>query len=286
MLKSIKFTFALAAFFSLFLVGCVEDIKESQEETQKAVEEIYVAQSAFSAAYDNTDELAQQEDDLNGFNGGGVDSDDRSCASTSLELTPIVFFPATLTVDYGDNCPIGGHNLAGKVIATFDGYLFTEGQTMSIEFDGYVSDGNKVEGKYVASNLGKNSGGERMHRHEIQNGKLVSEANATFYYEGQTTSTMKEGQETNWITNGNEGLLDDVWEEEETGTYINSAGNTYVLKTLVPRKKLMTCEFPVSGVVEISGDALNNPIEIDFGDGTCDRKVTVTTGLLSFEMDL
>lgn len=265
------------------LSSCVKDVKENQEETQQAVEDIFLAQNNFKAGYDNMNDVASSEEDLNGY---ADDAEDRGCAVVSFETTSPGIFPAVLTLDFAGGCYYSGHNVSGALAATFDGFIFAEGKSMDIDFNAYVVDGYTLGGNYKLTNLGNNDNGQWQHNHTISNGSLTDPNGGKFTYVGDNTATMVEGQGTNWITDGLDGIMDDVWEEEGTATYVNAEGNQYTIVSLSPQRRPVNCEVPVSGMIEITSDNLNNPITVDFGDGTCDRKITVTVGILTFDMSI
>lgn len=273
--------FLLLAVFSLS--SCVKDIKENQEDTQQAVQDIFLAQNNFKAGYDNMNDVASAEEDLNGY---ANDAEDRGCAVVSFETTSPGIFPAVLTLDFSGGCYYSGHNVSGALAATFDGFIFAEGKSMDIDFNAYIVDGYTLGGNYKLTNLGNNSAGQWQHNHLISNGSLTDPNGGTFTYIGDNTATMVEGQGTNWITDGLDGIMDDVWEEEGTATYVNAEGSSYNIVSVSPQRRPVNCEVPVSGVIEITSDNLNNPVTVDFGDGTCDRKITVTVGILTFDMSI
>jgi len=279
-----KSAFPVFLFLTVFsFTSCVDDIKENQEETQQAVEDIFLAQKSFTDGFDNMNEKANEEEDLNGFNG---DADDRNCAAVTFKAHPDNFFPAVLTLEFPAGCTYNGHSVGGALSATFDGLLFATGKSMDVNFDAYTVDGYSLGGNYKLTNLGNNSSGQWQHEHKVSNGSLSDPNGGTFTYVGNTISTMVEGQNTNWLTNGLDGILDDVWEEDGTATYTNDQGTSYTIVTLSPLRRIAKCDFPVSGVSKITSANLNKPIEVDFGNGECDRKVTVTVGVLTFDMNL
>jgi len=279
----------LCVFATLIFISCddlnPQEIQEDQEEVSKAVSEISKAQQSFTDSYRVLDEAARQLDDLNGFT-GPIIAQNRGCDDIELSTDPMNTFPAVLVIDFGDNCNQNGHSFTGKMQASFDGPIFEEGKGMLLTFSDFTIDGLGMTGSYQVRNVGNNASGQFNSEHTIAAGKMTDLDGNEFKYSGLTTSTMIEGQDTDWASDGEAGLNDDVWEEEEDGIYINSEGVEYTITTTTPTRRLVACEIPVSGVIEFESETLSAPISIDFGDGTCDRKIKVSMGLLSFEMDI
>ena len=220
-----KITYAfLCIFVVLVFVSCEnlnpESIQEDQEEISKAVAEISEAQQSFSASFNTMNEAVRQMDDLNGFTGPLI-AQNRGCDNVELVLDPINTFPALVVMDFGDNCTQNGHSFTGKMEATFNGSLFEEGKGMMLTFTNYTVDGYGIQGIYEVRNQGNNANNQFNSEHTISAGMLTDQDGNEFSYSGVTTSTLIEGQETDWKTDGQAGLDDDVWQEEEDGVYVN-----------------------------------------------------------------
>ena len=269
---------------AISFASCVDEISNDQQEAREAAQDIFNAKSSFDNGFDNMNESAQQQGDLNGILDD--DADDRTCAGVSFSATPDVFFPALLTLDFGEGCDHKGHNISGKMVATFDGFLFEVNKSMAIDFQQYTVDGYSLNGEYKLTNLGNDANDQWTTRHDINNGSMTGPNGGMVSYMGTSTQTQIEGQGTNWFTNGLAGITDDVWLEVGSAVYVNALGISYELTTIEPQRKPVTCQYPVSGVVEITSANLSDVILVDFGNGQCDNKATVTYGLVSFEIYL
>lgn len=284
--------FPVVVFLLMALSSCQRDteaepIPINQSEAQEAanmIEASWSGRNAFASSYEQVDYQAQQEDNLNDFT---TTNDDQrppnSCAAVSFSTDPDNFWPAVLTLNYGQACVNElGQNLSGIITATFDGLLLTEGTNINVDFDAFSINTYAVDGAYSVRNEGLNAAGQRSFTHRIDNGILQQSGATILTYEAVENHLQTEGQATNFFTDGLSGILDDVFEETVVANGTGVLGNSFTISTVEPLVRPVFCSKPISGKLQYDFVIFDQPAILDFGNGTCDDFATVTIGTYSF----
>ena len=275
----------LAVGIILGLTACSKDKKADQEKAETVINDFMMAKTSFERAYTVMDESAQQEDGLNGFTGPDIASN-RNCGTVEFSVDQSQFFPAVLSIDYGDGCTLEDQRLSGKLSATFNGFLFEKDKSIELSFDLFAINDISVDGRYTLTNKGFDDKQQQIWEHEIQDGQLKGPHGFSIEYAANTSTTQIAGQDTHWWNAGIDGLTDDVWEVIQSATYINPFGDVFTVSTAIPIIKNVLCEWPISGAVIISGESLPHHVEVNFGENTCDNIATVAYGTVEFEIEL
>jgi hypothetical protein len=279
-----------AFFGSLLIIGCKKETSDklsTQEEEQVAVfsaESEVESQGAFDDVFDN----------VLGVNGelgiGGVGIFGRTTDGTRTEktdslpscaqitITPLLprVFPKTVVIDFGSGCTSHGHLRAGKITTVYTGPLSEPGRSATTTFDHYRIDSITVEGTHTISNTTTPGAIQRQFKTEISNAKL-SRANGD-YQEWNATRliTQIEGNGTLYPT-------DDIFRITGNSTGKTKRGNLLVSWTSEiqePLIKRFGCRWFSKGTIKTGRTGLpaNTPWVgiLDFGNGTCDNKATLT----------
>lgn len=280
-------TFLVLFVLLLFLTGvqsCNKTDVVDQEKAEELVIGLFKTTESFDNAFKTVNESAQKETELSGFTGEVASN--RSCGTVSFEADQVDFFPAVLRIDYGSGCNYEGRDYAGMIMATFDGFLFAVDKSFSIAFDEFSVDDYRLGGNYIMTNKGSNASGQWTTEHSIIDGRLINPQGANVSYGSTVSSAQVSGQDTYWWNAGLEGVLDDVWEEIHTATFVNSLAEVFNITTAEVLTKKISCKWPVSGISIIEGESLDGPLEINFGDGICDNNATVTYSGVTFDVTL
>lgn len=176
-----------------------------------------------------------------------------------------------LTVDFGTGCTDrNGDTRSGKIIVKRIGHYRDLGFLKIIELQNFHVNGNLIEGTRIVENMGLNENGHYYFSVTLRNGKVTTSDGAVMTRECTRTREWVAGAETR-----------NVWDDEylitgyATGT--NFKGFSYSRTIVEPLHVKIACRFIVSGVIEMKiGD--KEPVVIDYGDGECDNKVTITKG--------
>ncbi|GJM35621.1 MAG: hypothetical protein DHS20C18_46220 [Saprospiraceae bacterium] len=281
----------LLAFAAIFLLaGCSKEEKVSEEDriaTEKASQDYVLAENTFDEVFKLVDAEAKKQGDLNGFQSPDEGVDDRNdCPDVSLTFVDNTIFPATLALSFDDGCTApSGATVSGTIVAIFDGLLFSPGTTFSLRFIDFVHNGNTVNGDYILSNDGEDANGQWTFTATID-GELNTADGRTINYQSQRVSKMIEGNDTNFFTDGLNGIFDDVWSTTQESTLTNSDGLLLTVSTADAIRSPLVCRWPVSGFLELNLNIPATTGSLDFGDGTCDNKALLTIGGQTIELEL
>ncbi|MEO1517970.1 MAG: hypothetical protein AAFV95_23310 [Bacteroidota bacterium] len=284
-LKSICLPLLLVGFF---LVGCQKEDTIPQQDYQSATD-LLAAEVLFDEVFAMTDNASKQQGDLDGIVSDQPKAQDRGCMGVDLTTAgdwPNIF-PITLTLDFGDDCTTqNGNEISGKIVTTFSGKLSDEGTTATLELQNFAMNGFQISGAKEWTNLGLNNDGMFHYRVEVKDGQIVTPNGKTITYETQNIRTWVEGMNTNFWTNGIDGITDDVWEVTGTASGINRNGVAYTATIQNPWRHQANCEWLTAGSTDIQTSNLPDLIKLDFGDGQCDDKAVISIGNFSREIQL
>lgn len=202
------------------------------------------------------------------------------------DVTPVVENNTwTRTVDFGTSgCTLNNGNvIKGKIIISGDTNFSLPNYVIHYTFQGFYHNGNLVEGnKNITLNLESTELQSETHPvldHDIA--LTVTFPDGRIYdVDGTRTTEMTEGYSTPDQWNDNVFLI--------TGnvavTKRNGASVTHA--TVTPLRFVMSCAyaFPVSGTSTITKN--NTTANLDFGNGACDKTVTITINNSTFIITL
>jgi hypothetical protein len=205
-----------------------------------------------------------------------------TCATATWALKDGSF---TGTIDFGtEGCTLeNGNVLKGKINLRFSANFTTSEQTITYSFDRFFHNGTKIEGsKTIVRSLKGTDLLESAHPVFVcavdmtvtfEDGKIYSRT-------GKRIREMTEGYSTldNWE--------DNVFLITGSDSTSNTNGDSWSSTIQTPLRYEVACKrpFPISGtVLKTKNDVLTM---VDFGNGTCDNLVTITTGGKSTSIEL
>lgn len=218
------------------------------------------ADAAFDATFEEVDQVVETGIDV--VSAGNQRSDQSelgSCATITHDDVA-----QTITIDYGEGCEgRNGNTMAGSIFITYTDKLNVAGATKTVEFvDFYVND-IKVEGVRTITNNSMTDT-VREFNTTLEGGKLDF---------GDGTSATRDASWTRtWYVD--EGLVELYG--GAAGINVSAVDYSSEISAGNPLTYSRECYrgLPVSGVKTFTvGDDVS---VIDFGDGTCDRTVTIT----------
>ncbi|GAB4347034.1 MAG: hypothetical protein OHK0038_27090 [Flammeovirgaceae bacterium] len=264
---------SLVAFVASFvLVSCSKD----ENNISPSVSEEVAVVSDESYASLQLDMSEEEMDEVNTPANGretGRKPFEASCATVTLDTTNRM-----LTVDFGTTGCVckDGKTRKGKIIRTWS----ADKKSETITYDNYFVDGNKIEGTRTRTLLSGSLETGRKFEVTLVGGKVT-------FTDG--TFTTLDG---NWVRQ-----YDKLAEAKstETGT-CNGIGKNGVKFTSTVEKPLvrkMSCfetkiPFIVEGIrkVTLEKEGVTKNASIDYGNGSCDNKATVTVDGVTKEIEL
>jgi hypothetical protein len=273
-----QFATILLLSYSLFVFFSCSKTNSSatgDSDTQSAADNSF----AESTTNDVVTISTQSED--NGVTGGFTDSTFgfmfSPCANVTIDISST---PHLLTVDFGNtNCLcFDGKYRRGKILVSYTGLYRDSGSSHTINFDNYYVNDYKVEGTTTVLNKGRNAPG-----------------NITFDVQASVTITDTSGNKLTyasthvreWVagenTEGFSGWLDDVYSITGTASGTSFAGSAFTSNITSAIIIALNCRWIEAGKIDFTpADKLTR--HIDFGNGNCDNKITITIAGLSFDI--
>ncbi len=190
-------------------------------------------------------------------------------------------FPVNITVDFGSGCTgWDGRVRKGKINTVYSKPLWINGATATSTFTDYSVNDVKVEGTHTLTNLSTNS--QLIFGVAINEGKLTGTDGSSITWTVTRTFTQKEGWNTLFdatddlytiVSQGNGSI-------SKNGTVYNWSGYN-----IVPLEKRATCQWISKGIQAIEGST-GAQATLDFGNGDCDNKASITVNGASVEISL
>lgn len=195
------------------------------------------------------------------------------CATVTVSSTT---FPKEITIEYPSTCTDPrGHSKKGKIIISLSDTITNAGAVQTVQYIDFIMDSLEIDMTGTLKNLGKNAAGnwviEKTYSQTITKGDEV---------------VVRDNYETEeWIAGFETAIrTDNIFNVTGNGTVKTNGTVTYTRKITTPLLVDGSCEFIKSGVVELNRDGVVSVI--DYGDGTCDDKATVTTDGTTEEISL
>ena len=256
----------------LFCVSCSDEetvSAELDEETIAFAEDELQLTAEFEDVESITDEaLSSQDESIQARKFEDEEESLGQCAVITHDQPN-----KTITVDFGAGC-VGrdGRTRSGKIIVTYTAWKYRPGAVITTTLENYVVDSIAYEGTKTVTNLTDSTSEFISLNTRLEGGK------ATF--PDGTVATRTFDYTRTWIRATRPSLDEFTLTGTASGSRRN--GTTYEVSTveeLVFRRNcgLNRRHIPVSGSKEIQRND-NEPVLLDFGDGTCDRIATVSRG--------
>lgn len=208
--------------------------------------------------------LAQNNSLLTRTSSRNSNTTNMSCfTSTVIDISE----GSKIKLDFGSGCDFFGKTYKGKLEIVYE--IIDGGYKKSLAFSGFSIDGVDVEGSANFTILLRNNAGN-FHVTTDANLFIKLEDGTRISREGNLNLEKVEGSDTP-IT-----LQDDIY--KITGSW-KSIGKDGFIRTVMIEDGLVTkfgCEFITKGIMKIVKGT--NEYSLDFGDGTCDNKVSFTDG--------
>lgn len=221
---------------------------------------------------------------LNGF----TDNYLATSGLKSLQLTcPVVnvssltTFPITLSIDWGTSgCSSAEDGITrnGKITVSLSGMMNQINSVATFTFKDFVSDGNRISGIHRITYLGPNAGNNWPRYTVFTEARITFPDSKYITYRAEYIRLKSEGSAT--ATQD-----DDVWRIEGHSSGETREGVAWTASYPSALVKKNSCKWFTSGSVKISSEGRPDRI-INFGDGTCDNKATLTIEDKTYNLSL
>ena len=178
----------------------------------------------------------------------------------------------TVLIDFGTATTCNdGRTRSGKIRITYTGRYMDAGSVITATPEEYFVNNVKVEGTKIITNITQD-GQPTTHTVVVNNGKLTFSDNTTFNWQTNRVRVWQEGQ-------GDLNPFNDVFQITGTASGVNRRGRNFTAEITTPLIVRTQCWLqgirkPVSGAYVVTAE--NAQRTVDFGDGTCNRTITVT----------
>jgi hypothetical protein len=191
------------------------------------------------------------------------------CFTVSVTPRQRGVFPKTVTIDFGTGCEVRGRLRKGKIITVYTGRMHVPGSSATTTFENFSIDNFAIEGKHTLTNATQPGGNTRVFTATVEGGKITNTTTEEWcQWNGARTRTQVEGNGSPFYP------LDDVFQVTGKREVTCSGGKKWSSEVTTPLVRKFTCRWFVSGVLTITLPA--GQAALDFGNGTCDRKATLT----------
>ncbi len=192
----------------------------------------------------------------------------RNCGTVTINTTM-----KTIVIDFGNGSTCNdGRTRRGKIIINYTGRYLTPSSVITTTTDNYYVNDVKVEGVKVVTNVTQ-PGQNPTHTVSVRNGKLTFPDGSVFTWQTDRRRVWQQGA-------GDLNPFNDVIQITGTASGTNRRGVNFTAEITTPLIVKTECWLqgtrkPISGVYVVTSE--NCQKSVDFGNGICDRNVTVTT---------
>ena len=186
------------------------------------------------------------------------------CATVTVSSTT---FPKEITIEYPSTCTDPrGHAKQGKIIISLSDTMTNDGAVQTIQYIDFIIDSLEIDMTGTVRNLGLNEAGNRV----------IEKTYSQTLTKGDQVIVRDNFETEEWLAGfGTADHRDNIKSVTGNGTVKTNGTVTYSRTITTALLIDGSCEFIKSGVVELNRDGVVSVI--DYGDGTCDNKATITT---------
>lgn len=170
-------------------------------------------------------------------------------------------------IDFGEGCELANGNLLSGIIhLSYDKELDAATKTIGLSLEDFTFNEVAVTGGASLERIRANGHG---------NPQSDVEASYNGLWPDGSVASFTGNRSREWVEGYGSGFwADNVFLISGKGTYTNKSGDVYSRETKSFLRRELSCKFIVGGILEVLKD--DTAISLDFGDGTCDAKGTLT----------
>lgn len=268
-MKTLSFKLSLLAllFSAAVFTSCNRD-----DDNGSDAEEDETIQNA-SIGEDATDDAIEigYQTEVNLKNSGGRTA--ASCPAVSIDKSA-----KKIVIDFGDGCtgPYG-RTRKGKIIIAYSGEIGDSLANRIITFEGYSVNNKGITGTIELRDQSINNAGYLQSTKRVTDLTVTWPSGKTIVYNGSRTREWMSGR-------GDGDPSNNIYRITGSMTGLSSTGRSFTHEITTPIISDWSCAADggfarVSGIVEMT--RLNGYVSrkrtVDYGDGTCDNVITITT---------
>jgi hypothetical protein len=272
-MKSNYFLLAALSFSIMALSSCKKD-KTTEDSTEiETTFELSANEGIAENLTQDAQEVLNEAAVSNNFSGSsfvaGVEGTTGILSCATVTVTPLIGFPKNIVIDFGIvGCTSpNGVLRKGKINITLTDSLRRPGSVAIMNFDNYFIGIYKKEGTITWTNT--STATQKSWTRVCVNGKITNTLNGKYWLHSGTQNIVQTAGNLTPLV-----LTDDEFSITGNRTVTNAAGNTRVGTVLAALQKKTNCDYIDKGTYQIQGP--NHIAIIDFGDGTCNDKATIS----------
>lgn len=284
-MKTLKFlSFIIAVFAMSIIASCQKDNSAFNPDTTSATDNaIAEGESNKVIAVINT---VAENYGLGKLAEGAETNEDSTFSPCATITVDTISSAKTMTIDFGPvpcQCVNWDNKFRqGKIIATWTGGYHEAGKVITVKTQDYfagnsASTMNKHDYLKTITNEGLNANGNIHFSIVISNSTVTLYTGQTITWQSARDREWVEGSSTMWP-------FDDVFLITGGASGTDRNGNPFTV-TITNPLKIQNCPWIVSGTVEITHGNLPTKT-LDYGDGSCDDKATVTINGNTYTINL
>ncbi len=262
--------FLFVGTWSVLLFACQEDVEQADTDA----DDTYASESAEGEAL-----LEGEVDELLQFSVEAATVAENGRLQSSFCATRTVDEASnTVTLDFGDGCtgPVYGRLRTGKVIIRYEGERSGADVNRTITFENYSVNERGITGMIETERATDGQTSVAMRK--------LTDLTVT-YKDGKTT-VLNGTEQRQWTEGRGDGNpSNDIFEITGTLEGVDRAGRSFTSVIVEPITVNTGCDkyVRVSGTKEVT-TGRNQKYTTDFGDGSCDNVITVTTPRRTFDI--
>lgn len=258
--------------------------RENRDRDTATAEDHALADRLYSDLYSVAEEAVEQGEGSGKRTGHTYHT---SCASITIDPAgePDVW-PKNITLDFGTGCTgKDGRTRSGMVHIKVTGPYREPGTEITTTLENYAVDGYRVSGSKVVKNEGRNSNENLHFSIVVEDGSITTPENEQISWSSARQREWIAGEETNILSGGQAGLLDDVYLITGESSGVNRENRAFTVRITEALKVKLDCRWVVQGEISIEPDELEART-LRFGDGNCDNDAVLEVGKFEFDIQL
>ena len=268
-----KFSYFLSILVLAVAITFISSCKREELDTETvSTTDNALCESEFLRIFPEANGIAIGEEGVQKTNPGGMIQS--TCPIDSIDPADTLDgFPVTLYLNYGTGCTgPDGKVRKGIVACTFRQSWDNPTDTVDISLLNYYVNGIHYEGNIQVIKT------PNSYTQKVTNGRCTK-STWEILWASNRTSTWVSGQNTPSDPN------DDVFEFTGDANGTNREGKTFDVLITSPIVRSKSCTWITKGTMVLTPEGKSER-EVDFGDGTCDNKATLTINGNKFQFNL